>query len=530
MTGTPLSEIRKRMRVAALTHDPAKTAEAQHVITSYFSGKGLDSRTLDMEGFRVHMHMLIQEARTDPRVSLDCVAIIEYLLDCLSPKQHQSDVSFKDYVITAERSLRTILGEGRQEHVEAAEAYLRRVKSPHDVLALLVDLVLISGAFTPRMRVEELLSGQEEIEIGSIDAAIPVLVEQPLWAGSVSGSASPEALLDAVENAQGAMGCVPLSMVCRLPEEEIIGSAAWMRRLLSSFGLRRTERRLIADLLETSAVGVWQDERLVAERLWRYLSWKVHFYGHAAFLAKTLLRGWNKSADRAFALIEKAGARKWRDLRLLWDLYHDLLGLLQIASETGWIDPLLQLGVGPDGVVVCAGQDLSAPTSRLSFYRHVLGGLAETLKRGQAASPIVCMGCHMTQGATRLPASPDKCVVGALFSAFAGNDDLLICCSGTRALFLRKPDLAAHDQAVAVPFSLRFRTPREVPGDAPSRAEGTPAVPAASWRARLLKFRRSSEEREHKRCSRVVDRVLSQLSSQFVALAHHLRERADEQQ
>ena len=520
VTGTSGSELQRKLQAPTLAYDEATLTELDRVMKSYVRRRKIQPQSLSLKEVVPYLCTLLQEVRVDPRVSANCVAVLEHIVDFVvhDPEQPPSTDVFKQL----EEDLSARFTEGEHEHIEAFRIFRQRADRREAWLEVLADLVVVSALFTPRLSVKRLLDESQKFTLGRIDAAVPFVAKHPLLKRLDALSATQ--VLQEIDSLQQMMGSVRLSALSRVPHEEIIGTEAWTEKLLRSIGLRRRERVFIQGLLDANSAGIWDADRLAEERLWWYLPWWIQGIGDLAFLFRRVLERYSKSAGEIFHMFRTAGIRSWRDLKNVYSLYHDALGFLATMKDIGRLGPLVQLGMGPGSVTVLLSQPPQTTASYVSFYRHILGFFAETLLRRSAATPVACLGCHVGNQGVLGGTHPNRCVVGGLFRHLASDQDLLICCAGKQARFVRQEDMEQLDKVVTLAFQLRVQLAGDVgqESDASADLERRGTKRLRQWFQALRKKRGSMDERIYRTYMKRVDRVLAQVPVRLAGIANSL--------
>jgi hypothetical protein len=520
-TGRSGSELQRRLHTVSLLYDKSTIDEFERFLKSHVPREETKPGSRDLGHYVQIFCSLLQEARADPKISANCVALLEYMIDLMTSDKNNDRLTLADISMQIANDVQAHFNKGEREHIEAFQIYLQSIGGSGNMLEALAGLALASTIFTPRLSVDRFLDDSRKLTVGRIDAAISFLASHPFIRNL--DSLSPEDIAREVELLQQMMGSVRLSSLHRVPQEQIIGTIDWTGRLLRRLGLRRGERNLIYDLMEAYCAVSWDKDRVAEERLRRFLPWWIHPLGRLAFALQRVLKKHSENARFIFGLFRAAGIRNWDGLWNFYELYHDVLGVLVTALDSQRLGPLVQLGMGPSRATMLLNQPAQSAASRLCFYRHVWGSLTDSLLRGRTATPIACVGCHVESRGLLGTATPKDCLVGRLFQCLAHDDNLLICCTGDKARFLRREDLKTPETAITIPFALRVQLLAEV--ETTEEASSIPAMNVSKrigHHLRILRKRYRSDERAWTKSRESVAQTLMQLPRELTRIAAQL--------
>jgi len=518
-TGTSTEDVQSRIAVASRAADPATMKAVQRRIESYCLAREIQWSALSEEDKASHLRSMAQKARAAGEDDI-AISVLELLAECRERRDGAEEPQFDEFIKSVESDLCTCVGSGQTEALRAWEAYFRAVDEvwPWSILGLMMDVALASAVFTPRFSVDRLLDETCAISVGRIDAGVLVLAHSPLWKRVFSEHPSASEFFDAVESIQMAMGSLRLSQIRRVPYDQIVGTRDWIAKLVGALRLRRSERRMINGLLETGTVAMWYGERPTVEQDWRLLPWPCHVIGRAAFLFREPLERRSTSAQKLFKVLREVGIRTWADVRALWNLYHDVLGVVELGSGESWLTPLVQVGIDRTGLVLVPGRHDHCDSLRVWFFRYLLGMFAESLLKGRASTPLVCAGCHI-QGLAFGSDCPDRCAVGRIAEGLLGEGDVLVCCAGREARFILLGDASASQRSVVTPFLLKEHPPADADHHQPEEATAGSRESLGSFTRAAHWLRAYPKQRRLRRPLKSVDRMLRDLPMRLVRLA-----------
>ena len=113
--------------------------------------------------------------------------------------------------------------------------------------------------------------------------------------------------------------------------------------------------------------------------------------------------------------------------------------------------------------------------------------------------------------------------MGRLFQCLAHDDNLLICCAGDKARFLRREDLKTPETAITIPFALRVQLLAEA--ETTEEASSMPAMNVfkrIGHHLRVLRKRHRSDERAWTKSRESVAQTLMQLPRELTRIAAQL--------